>query len=111
MKQIGTGLLLMIVGVLMVLDVLNVLSLSNWFEYMWALLVFLIGFEILLSAQRKATKRKIEKRINKEKVKLEKELEEKHAEDTKNLEIELKKKELVMEEQEEVIDDMINPKI
>ena len=110
MKQIGTGLLLMIVGILMVLDVLNVLRLTNWFEYLWALLVFLIGFEILLSAQRIATKRKIEKRINKEKAKLEKELEKKHTEDTKNLKTEIKEKDAKSEEQEEVIDDMINPK-
>lgn len=110
MKQFATGLLLMIVGVLMFLDLINALPLGDWFVYLWAALVFLIGFEILLSAQRHAAEKKIQKRVDKEKSRLQKELEGKHNTDKENLQKELEKKNAVVEEQEGVIDDMVNPK-
>ena len=111
MKIIGIGLLLMFIAVLMLLDQLNVLALSGWFEYLWIALVFLIGFEMLLSQQRVAAERKVEKRKNKEQEKMKKELSHDHMKSQQELKQELKKKEAVVNEQEEIIDDMINPKI
>lgn len=110
MKTIVFGLLLMFIAVLMLLDAFNVLELGAWTNVVWAVLVLLVGLEMILSEQRRAVEKKVRKKVDQEKDQIKKEMSHKHMKSQRELQEEIHKKDDVIKEQEEVIEDVIKPK-
>ncbi len=98
----------MVTGIVILLVQANLITLI--LPLVWPILLILIGLYVVLSSQRQMVEKKMKKKAIKHEEKLEKKLEKEHNKETSKLEKELDNKDAVLEEQETVIDDMVNPK-
>jgi len=110
MNNIFIGFFLIVLGLSFLLDQMGFYNLFGALEFLWPVLIILVGFFMVLQSQGKMATAHAEKKARKEKNKLEEKMKKEQTSEREKLEKELHKKEEVVEIQEEIIDDMVNPK-
>ncbi len=107
--NILNGIIFVFTGAIILLVQADVVALS--FNWAWPSLLALYGLYLILSSQRKIVEKSVSRKAAKHEAKLEKKLEKEHIKEKKVLEEKIQEKDKLVEEAEEVIDDMVNPKL
>jgi len=107
--NIINGIIFALTGCIILLTQADIITLG--FAWAWPTLLLLYGLYLILSSQRKMVEKSVNKKAAKHEAKLEKKLEKAHNKEKKVLEKEIEHKDQLVEEAEEVIDDMVNPKL
>jgi len=111
MENILWGVLLIGIAVGSLLESFGLVTVLGGWSFVWSVLVLLIGLLLILRAQGKMARATTERKAKKEQERVKKELAEKHDAEENKLKKEIEAKDRVVHEQEEVIDDMVNPKV
>jgi len=111
MQNTILGFLIIVIGSMSVLEQLGLIEVLGKLTFLYATALTLIGLLLILRAQGKMASDKAEKKAQKEQEKVKNQLAAEHEAKEKELEQQLEEKTKVVDKQEEVIDDMINPKI
>jgi|GEM_PF-3330015 len=106
--NIVNGILFILTGAIILLAQSGVVTLG--FAWAWPTLLLLYGLYLVLSSQRKLVEKSVNKKAAKHEAKLERKLEKEHGKEKEMLKSEIEEKSKMIEDAEEVIDDMINPK-
>ena len=111
MENILWGIILISIAVGSLLESFGLVTVLGDWSFVWSILVLLIGLLLILRAQGKMAADKTQRKSEKEQDRVKRKLASEHKAKEKVLEKQLADKDRVVHQQEEVIDDMINPKI
>ena len=111
MENILWGVILICIAVGSLLESLGLVVVLGSWSSVWSVLVLLIGLLLILRTQGKMATSKTQRKAEKEQDRIKRELASEHDKKEEELKKQLVEKEKVVHQQEEVIDDMINPKI
>lgn len=110
MQNTILGFLIIIIGAMSTLEQLGLIEILGRLTFLYAIALTLVGLLLVLRAQGKMAAEKAERKAVREQEKVTKRLAAEHEAKEKELQKELVEKQHQVDEQEEVIDDMINPK-